>query len=106
MAGDSQFHIMTLTLRLGARQVFRLGLLLLTLCYVGMIVAGLMGLPAVNTAVLVTTHLALLLLLWVVSWRVDPLQKTAVARYYLFVWVLFFSEYIVFPLAGLTHALY
>lgn len=99
--GDGRFQIATLTLRLGAGRVFGLGLLLLSLCYVGMIAAGLLGLPYVNTTVLVVTHVLLLVALLLMSRRIEAQDRTAVARFYLFVWGLFFAEYIAFPLAAL-----
>lgn len=102
MQGDDRFQIATLSLRLGPERVFNIGRFLLTLCYAGVIAAGLLGLPYVNRTVLVVTHVLLLGALWLVSLRVDPHERTAVARFYLFVWALFFSEYIFFALACIT----
>ena len=99
MEGDSRFKIMTLSLTLGARKVFNIGRGLLAVCYLGLIAAGVYGIPGVNGAVLAGTHLVLLILMWFKSRQVNVSDKSSVARYYLFIWGLFFSEYIFFPLA-------
>lgn len=101
MEGDRQFQIATLSLRLGPHRVFSLGLGLMVMCYLGMIAAGLVGLPAVNPEVLIAVHAALLVALVLVSRRVDPTRHQPMTRFYLFVWMLFFAEYIAFPLACL-----
>jgi homogentisate phytyltransferase / homogentisate geranylgeranyltransferase len=101
MAGDRRFRIATLSLRLGARPVMRLGLLLLAVAYVALALAALVALPAVNGPVLAALHAALLVLLWQRARRTDPEQPRQMARFYRFVWALFYAEYAVFPLACL-----
>jgi homogentisate phytyltransferase/homogentisate geranylgeranyltransferase len=100
--GDRHFSIVTLTLKLGARRVFNIGLTLLTVCYLGMVVAGLAGLPGVNLAVLVAGHLSLLLVLWRVALRIRLEEKNAIRKFYMFIWLLFFAEYLLFAAACLT----
>ncbi len=100
--GDRRYHISTFTIRLGAAAVFKLARLVLTLCYLGMIAAGFF-LTGVNPVFLVTSHALLLLLLWWRSMRVDLQAKSEVARFYQFIWKLFFLEYLLFPLACLLH---
>ncbi len=102
MEGDSRFRIMTLSLTLGAHKVFNIGRGLLAACYLGLIIAGITGISGVNGAVLAGTHTGLLGLMWLVSLRATPGNRASIARYYLFIWVLFFSEYIFFPLACLA----
>jgi len=102
MEGDSRFRIMTLSLTLGARKVFNVGRGLLAACYLGLIVAGIAGIPGVNGAVLAATHAGLLGMMWLASLRATPGNRASIARYYLFIWVLFFSEYIFFPIACLA----
>ena len=99
MEGDSRFKIITLSLALGAQKVFNIGRGLLALCYLGLIAAGVYGVPGVNGGVLALSHLCLLILMWLVSLRVEPGNKASITHYYLFTWVLFFSEYIFFPVA-------
>lgn len=102
MEGDNQFRIGTLSLRLGAGNVFILGRILLSFFYFVLILAAVFGLRNINTQFFIIAHLLLLGLMWVVSFFVNPLKHSQIHRYYLFVWVLFFSEYIVFAVACLT----
>jgi homogentisate phytyltransferase/homogentisate geranylgeranyltransferase len=102
LEGDRRYQITTFTIRLGATAVFNLARSVLTLCYLGMIVAG-FWLPGVNPVFLVASHLLLLLLLWWRSQQVDLENKVEVARFYQFIWKLFFLEYLLFPLACLLH---
>lgn len=99
--GDRKFKIKTLTLRLGPKRVFDIGRILLTLCYVALILIGIKGIPGVNGTILILSHLFLLFLTWMLSLKINPTNKVSIARYYLFVWFLFFSEYILFPLSCL-----
>ncbi len=100
MEGDRRYHITTFTIRLGAEAVFNLARSVLTVCYLGMIVAGLF-LPNVNPVFLAASHLLVLIGLWQRSLKVDLQHKTEVARFYQFVWKLFFLEYLMFPIACL-----
>ena len=100
LEGDRRYQISTFTIRLGAKPVFRLALGLLTGCYLGMLVAA-VSLPGLNPLLLGTSHLLLLALLWWRSAQVDLGSKSEVARFYQFIWKLFFLEYLLFPLACL-----
>lgn len=101
MEGDRAFGIRTLSLSLGARRVFGLGVGALAAAYVGMMVAGVVGVPRVDGRALVIGHGLLLAVALLAAWRVDVADRRQVRRFYLTVWVLFFAEYIVFPLACL-----
>ncbi|MGF1535155.1 MAG: homogentisate phytyltransferase [Elainellaceae cyanobacterium] len=98
--GDRCYHIRTYTVRVGPRPVFRLALWTLTLCYGGMIAAALL-LPSLQTLVVLVTHLVALAAIWVYGQRVALSDKGAIARFYQFVWRLFFLEYMLFPVAYL-----
>jgi homogentisate phytyltransferase / homogentisate geranylgeranyltransferase len=100
LEGDKRYHITTFTIRLGAVAVFKLARAVLTVCYLGMMAAGL-GLADVNPVFLVSSHLLVLILLWWRSLRVDLHNKAEIARFYQFVWKLFFLEYLMFPAACL-----
>lgn len=97
--GDHRFRIMTLTIRLGANTVFRLGLAVLTLLFAGLIGVAVLELPEVNGYLLGGLNGGFLLLLWRYALRTDPSHKPAMTRFYLFIWGLFFSEYIAFALS-------
>ncbi|PSB29542.1 homogentisate phytyltransferase [Stenomitos frigidus] len=101
MEGDRRFNINTFTLRLGQRTIFHLALWVITICYLGMILAGLAGLPGTNRLFLVVFHLVALGLLWLRSMRVDLTTQASISRYYQFIWKLFFLEYLMFPIACL-----
>jgi homogentisate phytyltransferase/homogentisate geranylgeranyltransferase len=100
--GDRQYHITTLTIQMGQQAVFNLARWVLTVCYLGMALAGLLWLPSVNSVFLVITHLVALGLMWWQSLQVDFQDKSAIAQFYQFIWKLFFLEYLIFPAACLV----
>ncbi len=100
LEGDRQYHITTLTIQLGQQAVFNLARWVLTVCYLGMALAG-GWLSEVNSVFLVITHLVALGLMWYWSLQVDLQDKSATARFYQFIWKLFFLEYLIFPAACL-----
>ena len=65
MEGDRQYQIRTLTLRLGARNVFRIGNLLLGLLYVFNIVVAVAGQLPLHKWLFAPAHALMLLALWV-----------------------------------------
>ncbi len=101
MEGDLQYNITTFTIQLGKQAVFNLALWVLSVCYVGMILIGLLHLAEVNSVFLVVTHLVALSVMWWQSRGVDLQDKSAIARFYQFIWKLFFIEYLIFPMACL-----
>ncbi|WP_009632736.1 homogentisate phytyltransferase [Synechocystis sp. PCC 7509] len=101
LEGDRQYQISTFTIALGQERVFNLARWIITICYVGMLVAAVFWLPSINSIFLISTHLGLLVLLWWRSFQVDLLDKIAIASFYQFIWKLFFLEYLIFPAACL-----
>lgn len=101
LEGDRQYHISTFTIALGKHRVFNLARWVLTVCYLGMVVASIFWLPSVNPIFLVSTQLVLLALMWWRSLGVDLQDKAAIAQFYQFIWKLFFLEYLIFPAACL-----
>ncbi|BAZ32800.1 UbiA prenyltransferase [Cylindrospermum sp. NIES-4074] len=101
MEGDRLYNITTFTIQLGQQAVFNLALWVLTVCYLGMIFVGLLRIDAVNSIFLVISHLVLLVVMWWQSRTVDLQDKSAIARFYQFIWKLFFLEYLIFPVACL-----
>ncbi len=100
--GDRQFNISTFTLRLGQKPVFNLARSVLSVCYFGMIAIAIV-LPSVNVPFLIVSHLLVLGLMWLRSAQVNLQDKQEVARFYQFIWKLFFIEYLMFPIACLLH---
>ncbi|MEC4815050.1 MAG: homogentisate phytyltransferase [Scytonema sp. PMC 1069.18] len=101
MEGDLRYDIDTFTIRLGKQAVFNLALWVLTFCYVGIILVGLLRLAEVNAVFLIVSHLVALILMWWRSRKVNLDEKSAIARFYQFIWKLFFIEYLIFPVACL-----
>ena len=100
LEGDRIFHVLTLTVRLGAGRVFKLSSWILTLCYLLLISYAALGLlPSANPYFLILSHLGLLALFWKQSGTIDTSNLKNVRQYYQFIWKLFFLEYILFPLA-------
>lgn len=99
LEGDKQFNISTFSILLGKLSIFKLSRWIITLCYVGMIIAAIFWLPSINSAFLIISHLILLALLWWRSQNVDLEEKSAIVSFYQFIWKLFFLEYLLFPLA-------
>ncbi len=97
--GDRQYRIQTVTILLGKTAVFRICCGLMVACYGAMIGVGLLALPGINSTVMIVTHTALAAALLWRSRRVDLTEKAAIARFYQFIWLLFFLEYLLFPLA-------
>lgn len=102
MEGDSRFRIATLSLRLGPGTVFALGRGLLAACYLGLIAAALVGIPGVHSGIAVVSHSLLLAVMIWLGQRTDPADRAAMSRYYLTIWGLFFSEYLVYSAACLA----
>ncbi len=97
LEGDRQYQISTFTIALGQERVFNLARWVITVCYVGMVIAAVFWIPGANSVFLVSTHLGLLGLLWWRSFQVDLADKSAIADFYQFIWKLFFLEYLIFP---------
>jgi homogentisate phytyltransferase / homogentisate geranylgeranyltransferase len=100
--GDRRFRIMTFTVRVGGARVFRAGLAVLGLAYVGMAAAGPLLIPEADPAVLATGHLAALALLLGWARGADPNDPAVFTRFYMRVWKLFFLEYALVALACLA----
>ncbi len=99
LEGDKKYNIKTFTLVIGKPAVFNLSRGVITVCYFGMIAAGLFWLTSLNASFFITSHLVLLGLLWWRSRDVNLEEKSAIADFYQFIWKLFFLEYLLFPIA-------
>jgi homogentisate phytyltransferase/homogentisate geranylgeranyltransferase len=97
MEGDRTFEIHTLTLKWGPDRVFRAGLLMLGGLYLGLVLAGALAVPGVHGAFFVAAHTAVLAALWWKQRAVRPAMKVEMYRFYMFLWVLFFAEYLIYP---------
>ena len=101
--GDRRYHIVTFTLRLGARRVLAIGLGALVVAYVGMAALGpvLLG-DDVQQVVLVAGNLTALTVALVSAAQVDVGDRDSFWRFYMRVWLLFFAEYALMAVACLA----
>ncbi len=104
LSGDRQFGIRTYTVNLGPEKVFAGGRIILTGFYLVPIIASLALLPRPDGFVLLIAHLFLVVLFWLVSRSVDPTEPAAIMRFYMFLWGLFYAEYILLSLNAIARA--
>lgn len=96
MEGDRRYNINTLTLRLGAKNVFYIGNSIITAIYVSLIILpALISFP-IQSTLFSLAHLFLLSVLWIMNSRVRLSSQDSIRNYYQFIWILFFLEYITF----------
>jgi homogentisate phytyltransferase / homogentisate geranylgeranyltransferase len=100
--GDRAYTILTFTVRHGGRTVLRAGLAILTLAYLGMALLGPLLIDGADPVLLAAGHLAALAALWAAARSADPSDRAAFTRFYLRVWLLFFLEYAIVPVACLA----
>ncbi len=98
LSGDRQFGIRTFTVRLGPEKVFSSGRLILTGFYLVPILASLTLIPGLDGFVLLFSHLIIVALFWSRSRSVDPSEPAAITRFYMFLWSLFYAEYLLLSL--------
>ena len=101
MEGDRQYNITTFTIKLGKETVFNLSRWLLTACYAGMILLGLLGFAGVNSIFVVSVHFVILGFMWWRTQQTDLQDKSSIASAYQFIWKLFYLEYLIFPISCL-----
>jgi homogentisate phytyltransferase/homogentisate geranylgeranyltransferase len=104
MAGDKEYQITTFTIQLGAPLVFNLALGILALGYLTVAIASWFWLPEINPLFASTTHISVLAIVYWRSLSVDLSHPPSVAKFYQFIWKLFFLEYLLFPLACLLNS--
>lgn len=98
LSGDRQFGIRTFSVRLGPEKVFHGGRLILTGFYLVPIFASLVLIPGLDGFVLLFSHLIIVAIFWSVSRTVDPSDPVAITRFYMFLWSLFYVEYLLLSL--------
>ncbi|MEO0935854.1 MAG: homogentisate phytyltransferase, partial [Cyanobacteria bacterium J06641_2] len=101
MEGDRKYNITTFTIKLGKETVFNLSRWLLTSCYAGMILVGILDFTQVNSIFLIAVHSVILALMWWRTQKTDLQDKNSITSAYRFIWKLFYLEYLVFPISCL-----
>lgn len=99
--GDEAHAIHTLSLRLGPRTVWLTGSIMLSLGLIGVALLAWRGGVVPQLELLVGAHLGLLVLFWVANLRLELGNTRAVARYYQFIWAMFFVEYVTFAVSSM-----
>lgn len=95
LMGDRLYNIQTLAVRLGPDSAFQAGRLILTLGYAGLMLVAVSRLPRPEAWWMLAAQIGLLAAFWLASSRVDPGQPASFARFYLFLWGLFYAQYVV-----------
>ena len=99
--GDRKHQISTLVVRLGAAKTMQLCRWILTGFYLIMILAPFAGIAGIHPGVFSAAHAIALLMLWYNGRNTDDTSKQDVFGYYMFIWKLFYFEFILFPAACL-----
>ena len=102
MEGDRRYNISTLSIRMGAEKVFKIGNILISLTFLALILFSFYNAEVLNAPLMIGTHLVFFVALLYFSNQTKVNQPLSMSRYYQFVWVLFFGEYIVFGLSQMT----
>ncbi|CAN6448147.1 unnamed protein product [Victoria cruziana] len=96
--GDRIFGIRSFSVRLGQKRVFWLCIYLLQMAYAAAIVAGAASSCLWSKVVMVTGHGILASILWLRAQSLDLKSKVAITSFYMFIWKLFYAEYLLIPL--------
>jgi homogentisate phytyltransferase/homogentisate geranylgeranyltransferase len=101
LIGDRRYGIRTFTVRIGPERVFRAGRWILTGFYLALTALGLVLLPGIGGILLMAAHLLILAFFWSRSGRVEPAKPASITRFYMFLWSLFYAEYIILGLGAI-----
>jgi len=101
MEGDRQYNINTFSIRFGAKRIFMLGNILISLTFLVLIVFSLMNPSVLNMPLIVGSHLLFFVALIWFSNRTEITRPSSMSKYYQFIWVLFFGEYLIFGVSQL-----
>ncbi|KAK1282147.1 hypothetical protein QJS10_CPB22g01236 [Acorus calamus] len=98
--GDRKFQISTLATKLGVRNIAVLGSGLLVANYIGAILAAVYLPQAFRRSLMIPAHALLASGLIFQAWVLEQANysKEAISNFYRFIWNLFYTEYIIFPI--------
>lgn len=99
MQGDALHHIKTLSIHIGAKKVLLVGNLLLSILLITLAFISFMLPMGFNAPIMFGAHSLMLIALWFKRSKMDLFNQTHIRKYYLFIWLLFFLEYIFFGIA-------
>ncbi|KAI3956418.1 hypothetical protein MKX01_016831 [Papaver californicum] len=98
IVGDKIFGIRSFTVRLGQERVFWICVYLLEMAYAVAILVGASSSNPWSKLVTVLGHIILASVLWLRAKSVDLKSKTVITSFYMFIWQLFYAEYLLIPL--------
>ncbi|CAM0909011.1 unnamed protein product [Alopecurus aequalis] len=96
--GDRIFGIQSFSVRLGQNKVFWICVGLLEMAYGVAVLMGAMSSSLWSKSVTVAGHAILASILWSCARSVDLTSKAAITSFYMFIWKLFYAEYLLIPL--------
>ncbi|KAE9601654.1 putative homogentisate phytyltransferase [Lupinus albus] len=96
--GDKIFGIQSFSVRLGQKKVFWICVLLLEMAYGVALVTGAVSPFLWSKVVTGLGHAVLALVLWYRAKSVDLKSKASITSFYMFIWKLFYAEYLLIPL--------
>ncbi|KAF8035255.1 hypothetical protein BT93_C1319 [Corymbia citriodora subsp. variegata] len=96
--GDKIFGIRSFTVRMGQERVFWICITLLEMAYGVAILVGSVSSCLWSKVLTVLGHVLLGSLLWSRAKSIDLKSKAAITSFYMFIWKLFYAEYLLIPL--------
>ncbi|XP_023537912.1 homogentisate phytyltransferase 1, chloroplastic-like [Cucurbita pepo subsp. pepo] len=95
--GDKIFGIRSFTVRLGQERVFWGCISLLEVAYGVAVLVGVASSSPWSKLLTVLGHVILASILWIRAKSVDLKSKAAITSFYMFIWKLFYAEYLLIP---------
>ncbi|KGN61152.1 homogentisate phytyltransferase 1, chloroplastic isoform X1 [Cucumis sativus] len=95
--GDKIFGIRSFTVRLGQERVFWSCISLLEVAYTSAVLMGVASSSPWSKWLTVLGHVTLGSILWIRAKSVDLKSKAAITSFYMFIWKLFYAEYLLIP---------
>ncbi|XP_057497933.1 homogentisate phytyltransferase 1, chloroplastic-like [Actinidia eriantha] len=96
--GDKIFGIRSFTVRLGQQRVFWICISLLEMAYGVAVLVGAASSCLWSKYITVLGHAILASILWNRAKSIDFQSKAAITSFYMFIWKLFYAEYLLIPL--------
>lgn len=95
--GDRIYGIRSFSVRMGQRKVFWACVWLIQMAYVVAMAVGAASPTLLGKAAMIVGHAGLAAVLWTKARATDLKSKTAIVSFYMFIWQLFYAEYLIIP---------
>jgi homogentisate phytyltransferase / homogentisate geranylgeranyltransferase len=100
-AGDAQFAFKTLAVSMSRNTALWLGVAVVSIAYILVAVSPLVFYMPVHIIFFSLSHVVLCIVFIVKAFKLSLNNETAIKSFYMFFWLLFFLEYIIYPVAFL-----